>query len=379
MQQPLYKFRFRDSAGALIGELGYSHQSDATSSGVSWFQYYKHVTGAGYLEMELNGDLAFLSGLDEDGQIEVWRKVDDEDWYIDFLSLNVGDYEKKWPDGIERYLYRGPGKNDLLSRAIVAWYAGYASRSSFTSDPAETIMKTLVTYNLTASATIANGREDTFTSNFTITAAADAAGGNSVDWFCSWDNVLESLSALSKIGGGDYSLTRDPDSDGSYTKFEFRFHAGQLGTDRTATVKFSLPLGNMANPVIRRKALNTSTAAIVGGPGEGSARLITVRDASSHTSDRHREMFVNAPNTKTTAGRQAAGDSALEQHQPLVSFSWDVLQTKSLRYGVEYVLGDLATAIRPDTSASTTQKITGVRVAMNSDGVETIKIDTEQQ
>jgi hypothetical protein len=378
--ETLYKLRFRDSTGALIAELGYSHQSSADNPGVSWLSYYRHVYGTGLLQMALVGTLPWLSDFDENGQVEVWRKVADEDWALDFLSINVDDFERTWPDGTERFVYQGPGENDLLARAHVLWFADTANRSAFTAQPAETVMKTLVTYNaVAASATIANGRQDDFTSAFTLTVQADGAAGNTIDTYCAWANLLKTLQDVARVGGGDYSLTRDPASAGAYTTFRFDWHLGQLGTDRTATVIFALTNGNMGEPKVRRRALNSPTTATVGGPGEGAARLITVRDASNHAATRHRETFVNASNAQTVAARQSAGDAALDRTRPRVEFEWTAIQTGASRYGQHYFLGDLVTAVRPDTGTSTTQKIMGVRVALSEQGDESVVIDTEEQ
>lgn len=377
--QGRFRIRFRNAAGALIGELGYAHQEEADRSGIEWLRYYKHIYGAGFAEFRVTGNLAFLSAFDENGQVEVWRQVGDTAWAIDFISINVGDYERSWPDGIERFHYRGPGTRDILARAQVNYAAGVANRSAFAAQPAETIMTTLVRYNATAAATTADGRLVDFVTPFAVELAPDQARGTRRDWFCFQDNLLDSLGRLARVGGGDFTFERDPLNVGDYTRFRFGFAPGQLGTDRRATVRFSLALGNLTAPRVRNVALGAPTVATVGGPGDELDREFTVALAENYASARHRETFLNATDAQTVAGRTARAQAYLEQQRARETFEWQALQTGSSRYGEHYNLGDLVTVIRPDTGAASTHKITGVSVSLSAGGSENVTLDTEQQ
>jgi len=200
-----------------------------------------------------------------------------------------------------------------------------------------------------------------------------------VDWFCFQQNLLESLGKLSRIGGGDFHFVRDPDSVRDYTRFGFGFAPGQAGVDRSATVIFSLQLGNVEAPVVRNEAIGAPTVATVGGPGEQADRLFTVVLADNYAVTRHREMFLNASDVETAAGRRGRGATELDKNRARETFEWRAIQTAQSRYGEHYDLGDLVTVIRPDTGARGVHKIVGVSVSMNEDGVENVQIDTELQ
>ena len=122
-------------------------------------------------------------------------------------------------------------------------------------------MKTLVSYNAGSSATAGNSRLRTGTISG-LTVEADGANGNTLDWFCAYDNLLESLQKLAAIAGGDFDLAQT-----AVGAWQFRWHTGQLGTDRTATAIFALERSNMANPQDQLLRTVEKTACIVGGKG----------------------------------------------------------------------------------------------------------------
>src|SRR5690606_30648784 len=137
----------------------------------------------------------------------------------------------------------------------------------------ETVMKALVTYNATSSGTTADGRiRNVATGGLTITVEADGGGGNTVDWYCAHDHLLETLQKLARIAGGDFDLIKT-----AATTWDFKFYDGQRGTDRSSSVIFSLDHGNMARPRYQIDRREERTVAIVGGGGEGDDRTFVTR------------------------------------------------------------------------------------------------------
>ena len=379
-EQCRFRVRFRDSAGRHIGELGYAHAEEDGRGGIEWLRYYKHIHGAGFCEFQITGNLDFLSEFDENGQVEVWMQVGALPWEIDFISINVNDYERSWPDGVERFHYRGPGERDVLARANVNYPAGVANRTAFIAQPAETVMTTLVRYNATGDALTTDGRLVDFATPFTVELAPDQGRGNVVDWYCFQQNLLESLGKLARVGGGDFSFERDPAGTGDYLRWRFGFAPGQLGADKSATLRFSLALGNLTNPRVRNAALGAPTVATVGGAGETTDREFTVTLADSYAAPaRHRETFLNASDVATDAGRQSRAQAYLDQNRAREVFTWQALQTRDSRYKKDYKLGDLVTVVRPDTGAASVHKIVGVGVTLPVNGLVDIQLDTEQQ
>jgi hypothetical protein len=254
----------------------------------------------------------------------------------------------------------------------VAWKAGTASRSVFTSDPAETIMKTLVSYNAGSAATTGHGRIRTGTITG-ISTAADGADGTVTDWYCAYDNLLETLQKLARIAGGDFDLVKT-----GAQAWEFEFYTTRLGTDRSATVIFSLEYDNMSNPRFVTQRLSEATVALVGGQGEGSLRQVVTRTGANYAAGNDIEIFVDARDAGSTAGLNAKGDTVLEERRAYDQFDFDVLQTAVSLYGKHYFLGDLVTAVNPFTGTALARKINGVTVTVNR-GTEQIAVETADE
>lgn len=291
-------------------------------------------------------------------------------WVEDFTGFITGLREDT--EGIEtRITATVVGVVSMLGWRINAFPANTTNRSVFSAQKAETIMKTLVEYNLGASATVDNGRiRDGVITGFSV--QADAAGGNTITWNNAYTNVLDDLQKLAFVGGGDFDVIRT----GSAT-FEFRFYPGQRGTDRTATVVFSQDYGTIGNITYEYNQAEWDTVAIVGGEGEGVSRQLAVRTGGGYDiNTANFEFFVDAKDVKTgTNGLNARGDARLVERRIVENFDFDVLQTPSTYYGVHYFLGDLVT-VQYNTQ-NLTYKITGVQVSATRNAGEAIVVDTE--
>lgn len=354
-----YKLRIYNRSGVLQYEI-----VDFRALG-----YTRQVNAPGMATVVLDGAHPAVAAVDLDWQLEVWRRnpAFRLDWTCDFYGL-IRDTERTSDEkGIQTATLYAPGSLHLLQRAIVAYKTGDADRSLFTADPAETIAKALVTYNATSSGTVLDGRLRAV--NLTgISVQADAAGGNTLDMVCSYQNLLSALQEIAAIGGGDFDLVKT-----GAAAWEFRWYSGQLGTDRSATVTFALGYGNMAGPTLKRNTLNERTVAIVGGQGEADSRTVEVRTGANYAAGYNgAEMFVEGRSYSTTAGLQGAGDRALDEAKARYSLEFDVIQTPASVYGVHYGLGDLVTAQFEEYSA--TKKIVSVTVEAIRTGGETIKV-----
>ena len=333
--------------------------------------YVKRVNHPGIVQFGLAGDHALLDIIADKWQVEVWRRPADGVWSREITGI----YRfLEWGYGEDSYAnIVCQGLMSMLGTRINAWTTGYADRSKFTSDPAETVANTLVKYNCTADATVANGRqrEGAITG---LTVEADGAAGNTVDWYCSWVNILESLQDLCEIGGGDFDLVKT-----SSTAWQFRWYVGQLGTDRRASVTFALNYDNMKNPVYIDNRTGEITAAVVGGQGEEAAREIVIRTGTDyHVTTNNIETFVAATDITTTAGLNSRGDKALAENEALKSFQFDVIQTAGTSYGLDYVMGDLVTAVNPFNNDTYTLKIQSVAVSINDQGEESINLEMSE-
>lgn len=332
----------------------------------------KPVNGIDRIEVKLRKK-SYLSSLDHKAIIEVWRQ--DQLNGVTWARIAQGYMlSQRWEanDPGDLVTLRAYGPMWLLATRVVAWTAGTASRSVFTAAKAETILKTLVSYNAGANATTANGRVRTGTiTNLTI--QTDAAGGNTVDWFCAWDNLLDTCQRLAKIAGGDIGFSGNLESG----NLEFRFYAGQLGTDRTSTVKFSTALGNLVDPTWLYDRSGEASVAIVGGDGQGDLRQITTTTSSGYSASNDIEAFVNASDVTTANGRTDRGKKRLAELAPITEFKYKSVQTPGSVMEKHYTLGDKVTVLNPFTGASHTAKVTRQIFTFNADGQE--KLDAEME
>lgn len=356
-----YRLDIYDTAGVLQYIL-----TDFTN-----LSFVKRVNSPGVVQFSVAGNHSLLSNLADKWQTEIWRKPEDGTWTREITGL----YRMlTWVYGdIPKASIFCNGLMSMLDWRIVAWYAGYADRSKFTSAKAETIANTLVSYNACANATVANGRKREGHIDG-LTVEADGAAGNTLDWFCAYDNLLETLQSIAKVGGGDFDVVKT-----SSTAWQWRWYEGQLGTDRSASVVFALERGNMSNPVYMDNRTQERTAAIVGGLGEGADRAITTRTGTNyHVDNNNIEVFVNATDIDTTAGLETRGDESLAETEAVKTFNFDILQTPACEYGTHYFLGDKVKAVNPYNGTAYTVKIQSVSISLQEDGGESISVEMSE-
>lgn len=305
------------------------------------------VNAPGLLMVKLPGEHAAIASLQKRSQVELWFEdaMFGINWHRHFSGLHLGE-EMLYPqDRPSVFQMTAPGDLWLLNTRTVAWYAGYADRSAFSAIPAETIMKTLVKYNCTSSATVAAGRKrEGAIGGATITLEADAGRGTSLDWACHGAYVLKTLQDVAPTGGGDFDLVKT----GAAT-WDFRFYEGQLGTDRRTTVKFQNELGNMVNIRIGSDWTEEKTAATVWGRNDGVDREYGTVLGTDYATGNDVEMYVDARDIKTAAGLTDRGDKAMEENRARDWFTFDVAQTPGCMFAKHYFLGDLVTVRHPKT------------------------------
>lgn len=334
--------------------------------------YTRRVNAPGLLTFSLPGSHSSLP-LEDGAQIVVHRRnpTTGLPWGADFWGLFRAE-DRRYTDR-DLFTARCPGVLSLLGRRIVAWRAGTVNRSEFSAVRAETIMKTLVNHNAGSAATTANGRvRDGQIAGYTLAVEADGARGAILSLGCAWDNLLEALQKLAAVGGGDFDLLRT-----GATSLEFRWYTGQRGTDRSVTLLFALDRGNMAAPQYRHDRIEERTVAVVGGAGDGTARVAVVRTGTDWASANDSEVFVDARHSGDAATLQAAGDARLQERRARREFDFGVVQTTSCYYGLHYGLGDLVRA--QYGAVNTLQKIVGVSISLDRTGQEQIDIEMETQ
>jgi hypothetical protein len=332
----------------------------------------KRVNAPGMLQLSLRGDHPLLSTLADKWQFELWRKPSGSTWAMELAGIfreGQWNYTNK-----SNITLNCPGIASLLEYRIIDYPADTANLTFFDNVPAETIMKTMVSYNCASAALTANGRKRAGTNwpGSQITVQADSATGESVDWYCYGHVLLESLQKLALIAGGDFDLVKT-----SPTAYEFRWYTGQLGTDRTATVKFALGLGNMGMPEYLESWIEEKTVACVWGQGEGAGRDYATVTGTNYAAGNDIEVYVDARDVElgNTAGLSDKGAQKLREMEAVRAFKFDALQAPATLYGVHYFLGDLVKVVNPKTGAEYTQKVTAIVQTLGSEGDQGIEVE----
>jgi hypothetical protein len=333
------------------------------------------VNAPGVLKAMLPGNHKALAQLTNNSQVEFFYKYEGSDWTSFFAGFYRAQVQKQPSEPY--FTLTALGHLWLLKTRIIAYPALTANKTAFAAAKAETIMKSLVTANITSAATIANGRirnGDAWPATL-ITVQADAAGGNTQDWYCDSENLLASLQRLAPIAGGDFDLVKT-----AANAYEFRFYNGQMGADRTGIVKFAIGLANMGSPEYSYDRTAEGTVAIVGGPGEGALREYATRTGAGYSTGNDIEVFVPATEVESgnAAGLDSAGDLELEKRKASERFTFNVLQTLSTRFGVDYFLGDKVTAVNPYTRAEIAQKVVSASIGMQKSGEVNFSVSMEE-
>ena len=326
-----YKVIIRNASGVAIGEL----------SDYEILRVIKQVNAAGAIEFVVPAGHPKLSLLSHRCQVDVQRK--NASVGLDWYTVHTGLYLKE--GGVQRQqeyvTVTCPGIMWLLGTRHVAYYAGTANRSMYTSLAAETIGKRIVQYNCTSSGTTGDGRlRNAAFADFTITIQADGGGGNVIaSRGVAFENVLKAIGELAEVAGGDFDLVRT-----GATTYQFRWYAGQRGTDRSSganTLLFAWERGNLAEIRYGLNRIDEKTVALVGGKGEQDDRNVVIRTGADYSATNDIETFVYASN-KPDSELASAGDAALRRARASAAVEFAVLQRSNCYYGLHYEVGDRA-------------------------------------
>jgi hypothetical protein len=335
--------------------------------------YTSEVNNAGGASLTLRDNHPACSMLYTDkSQIEIWREnksfgLSATKVWSGLARSDITQFDKT---GNATFYFED--HMSVLKWRQILYYSGIQDISEFTNRRGETILKNLVYWNAGAGA-IVGAPYNRFVAGVVpqVSVETDQLRGNLKSWSCQpSDNLLETLQKIVAAGaGGDFSLR-----EVSGSQWTFEFWPGQLGADRTASVRFALGRGNMARPRRESDRRSERTVAIVGGDGKGQDLVWVVRYGTNYSlpvnnPSNHHEFFVTSGGFKSIPALEAVGDRALYEARARRKFSFQPLQTQGSFWGVHYFLGDLVTADIFGTT--TTHKITKVSVShVGSDTAE---------
>lgn len=189
-----------------------------------------------------------------------------------------------------------------------------------------------------------------------LTLAGDPVAGSTVNGRARWkQTLLTFLEELALKGGG---LAFDVQQSGT----DLVFSVWQP-VDRSATVKFSIELGNLA-AFTYNLAAPEATYIVCGGGGEGAARTIQEGQSAADiaTWRRRIERFVDSRDTSDTTELSQEIEKALDESQAKTTFSFVPIDLPGMTYIDDYSLGDRVSAVIDDT---VTELIREVKVVAN--------------
>lgn len=362
---PNYQVRFKDISGAITHVLS---GTGTSRGGLDSIEFDNVVNGSGSHAIRIRGDTSLALEIGLDYQVEVWKRATGLNaWTLVYEGLHRTWVWQSDSSGDEVFTSYGSGYNSLLSRRIIAAYAGTAKSSK--SGKAETVIKEYVNENAAVGAVADRVIQG-------LTAQANSSRGNNWCGGRSWRNLLEVCQDIAYAGDGDFNIV----GTGPAT-FEFRWYPGQLGSDRTLgntagndPVIFSLQRNNMIIPVLSVNHGQEFNYVYVLGQGEGTDRqVVAISNTNSATQSpwNRVEIARQATNETTVNGLATVGAEELMNGLASQSVTFDAAQTPECAFGVHYNLGDIITALyhqRVD------KKITKVTVSVGEDK-ESIKLE----
>lgn len=191
--------------------------------------------------------------------------------------------------------------------------------------PAETVMRTLVDQQIGPSAP-ADYRVPK------LTLDPDQGRGSEVTVNARYDNLLETMQELAETGGVDFRVVQDG------RRLVLRFREGE---DLSRAVRLQEEQGGVTRLNLKRKA-PTVTEVIVGGSGSGKTRKMW-RATQPTSWGRRITEFVDRPSTSDPNELQQAAEKALLDGQESVSVTFETADTKHIKFGRDYGLGDTIT------------------------------------
>ena len=222
---------------------------------------------------------------------------------------------------------------------------------------------------------------DTFSGGYGFCWRATDDGWVPPDWpqegGGNWTTVLEVLqkiadATLDTEGGTDFEIV-PIDFGGDLQEFQFRSRS-PWGADRRSTSAdptiFGVNRGNMANPIYRKRKAGKATAIYALGSGQGDNRtVLPLRnpEAESDSPWARWEKTLNIQGVDTPAELYQQANAVRQSDGPLEEFTFDILETPSTRYGAEWDVGDLVSAVHGGVTYHC--KIMGVTIRLGTNPV----------
>lgn len=365
----IYQIILKDQEGERVA------QFDAFAS----LDYERQRNAPGWLKLELDLPDDRTELFELDGQIEIHRHGDwaGADWVVDFEAFHRRPAYRMVQSGQERFLSWGPGYLELLrSRIGLYWYYNDDARTSrgylVLSGTPDEIIAGFVNYEAGSGAFYATKDRrcpglaigDVSTTGITITEQLRNK------------ELLEAVQALAAAYNLDIRIV-------GIGAAQFEFQVGKLlGTDRrqgnpemNPPVIFSTAYGNMERPQYIEDYLDEITAIYVGGQGEGEVRTIYELEEAARIAAspwNRREVFIDARDAVEETTLHGRALKLLQARGPIIDLTFSPIETEASKYGRDWNLGDLVTAIYQGVRRD--YRIETIMVSVDNAGRETFAL-----
>jgi len=217
----------------------------------------------------------------------------------------------------------------------------YASEYATYTGPGETAIKNIIGNNIGPAAGIVRRRYAK------LNIPATTGLGTSGTWKARFEPILDRVQDMAKYSGLSFRLVQ-----GVPGKIDVEVWQPTVVEE----ARFSVEAKNIKSIVGTFRAPDT-TEVVVGGGGEGRARVWTRRSSGLSTSyGRRATIFHSRMDTVDLAEMRQTADEDLAEGTATSGITFEVADTPSLKYGVHYSVGDIVTAVVRGVEVSDTIK-----------------------
>jgi len=385
-----YFLKLLDHDGAVVAQFAGGGRG-LSGGGLQAFSYRRRLRTPGAATVRVYGnddrvrdylvlDPADGAGSHLDYQWEFYRSdpAIGLSYYKDFEVFHRKEEFNQEQSGRYVFISYGQGYNIMLYAEVVRAAEGSAGAAK--SGDVAAVARAYVEENIGPSAGVDGLGNSRVMPGLTV-AASPALGktwqGDRADKLLS-----DVLDELAEYGPGDYMILGSGPA-----AFTFTWRNTRWGDDKTrgntagnAPVVFSPELGNMESVSAGYSHLDEVNAAYVLGQGVGALQKVrTAADAAllALSPWARRAVTRSSRNSYSDDEMDALGAATIAKQRPKRTLSFTARQTPATRYGRDWDLGDLVTAVYLGREHNL--KVVGVTVGWSSDGRETITPELESE
>lgn len=358
VQQARYQVRLQDTGGNVVAIFDDFRSLD----------YELRVNDFGTITFIMDGNDPRTSLFQLDYIIQVWRQPSGYPWYKEAEFFHRTPNPQESERGLRTYTSYGRDFMDLLARREIL----YTGNTLFTNKAGsgESVMKDYVRENAGVEAISPPRKAPGATQGLEIEQDRELGG----PWRGqrSMRNLLEVLQEIALATGVDFKIVRT-NNDGS-PSFLFITGTPGLGQDLTESVIFDTKFGNMIGPSYTKSRTEEANVVAVLGPGEDVSRIVITQESLATRDSPWNRIETSTDGTNQTTIEQlfTLGERELARRAAQESLTFQVLQTETTQYGVDYRLGDRVTAQFAGILAI--KKLTRVHINVDA-GKETIETE----